>query len=85
MVSVWSCFCLGVETVIHPGDACCWKAGTPVAHTLKNHTGKPAVYLIAGSRNPHNISHYPGLDMIATPRGYTHLDGTPYPAKGENE
>ncbi len=75
----------GVETVIHPGDACCWKAGDPVAHTLKNHGDSPAVYLIAGSRRPENISHYPGLDLLATPEGYTHLDGTPYPKQGENE
>ncbi|WEF25700.1 cupin domain-containing protein [Paracoccus sp. S3-43] len=75
----------GVETVIHPGDACCWKAGTPIAHTLRNRADKPAVYLIAGSRRPENITHYPGADLLATPAGYTHLDGTPYPAKGENE
>ena len=75
----------GVETIIHPGDACCWKAGRPVAHTLKNHTGQPAVYLIAGSRNPDNICNYPGIDLLSTPRGYTHLDGTPYPTEGENE
>lgn len=75
----------GVETVIHPGDACCWKAGVPVAHTLKNHTDKPAVYLIAGTRDPNNVCHYPGLDLIAKPEGFTHLDGTPYPTKGENE
>jgi uncharacterized cupin superfamily protein len=71
------------ETVIRPGDACCWKAGVPVAHTLRNHTDQPATYLIVGSRRPDNICHYPGLDMLATPEGFTHLDGTPYPRKGE--
>jgi uncharacterized cupin superfamily protein len=69
----------GHGTIIGPGDACCWKAGNPVAHCLKNHTDAPATYLIVGSRNPANICHYPGLDMLATPAGYTHLDGTPYP------
>ena len=75
----------GVETVIHPGDACCWKAGTPVAHALRNHTDQPATYLIAGSRRPENICHYPGIDLLGTPEGYTRLDGTPYPTKGESE
>ena len=75
----------GVETVIHSGDACCWKAGMAVAHTLRNHTDRPATYLIAGSSNPTNICHYPGLDLLATPDGYTHLDGTPYPPKGDDE
>lgn len=73
----------GVETLIGPGDACCWKAGTPVAHCLKNNGDAPATYLIAGTRDARNITHYPGLDLLATPRGYTHLDGAPYPKKGE--
>ena len=73
------------ETVVRPGDWCCWKAGVPVAHVLKNHSGKPATYLIPGTRDPRNVCHYPGLDMLATDAGYTHLDGTPYPTKGENE
>lgn len=73
------------ETILHPGDCCCWKAGDPVAHTLRNHTGAPALYLIAGGRQPHNICHYPGLDLLATPTGYTHLDGTPYPKEGESK
>lgn len=75
----------GAEMVIHPGDACCWKAGDGVAHTLRNDTETPVTYLIAGSRDPQNISHYPGIDLLATPAGFTHLDGTPYPKKGETE
>ncbi len=75
----------GVPTVLHPGDACCWKAGVPVAHTLRNDSGAPARYLIMGARNPDNICHYPGLDLLATPQGHVHLDGTPYPKKGTQE
>ncbi|CAM2992876.1 Uncharacterized conserved protein, cupin superfamily [Paracoccus aminovorans] len=75
----------GTATIIGPGDACCWKAGTPVAHCLTNHTDRPATYLIVGSRNPDNICHYPGLDLLATPKGYTRLDGTPYPKQGDAE
>ncbi|MDT1061500.1 cupin domain-containing protein [Paracoccus sp. CPCC 101403] len=75
----------GIPTVIGPGDACCWKAGAPVAHCLRNHTDQPATYLIVGSRRPENICHYPGLDLLATPAGYTHLDGTPYPQQGDKE
>ncbi|WP_126978329.1 cupin domain-containing protein [Frigidibacter oleivorans] len=75
----------GEGTVIGPGDFCCWKAGVEVGHMLKNHTGEPATYLILGSRQPRNITTYPGLDLLGTPDGYTHLDGTPYPRKGEDE
>lgn len=75
----------GVESIIHPGEACAWKAGTKIAHMLRNHTDIPAVYLIMGTRDPQNTCTYPGLDLLATPTGFTHLDGTPYPAKGEEE
>ena len=67
------------ETVIGPGDACVWKSGAPPAHSLRNHTDRPAVYLIMGSRDPRNVTTYPGLDMLATPTGFTTRDGTPYP------
>jgi uncharacterized cupin superfamily protein len=70
----------GEETVIGPGDACAWKAGTPIAHSLRNDSSAPAVYLILGSRDPLNVARYPGLDLLATPGGFTHLDGTPYDA-----
>lgn len=73
----------GVASALHPGDACCWKAGVPVAHTLRNLSDAPARYLIVGSRRPENTCHYPGLDLIGAPGGFTRLDGTPYPKKGE--
>ncbi len=75
----------GIGTILSPGDACCWKAGDPTAHTLRNHTDQPATYLIAGSRNPQNTTYYPGIDLVATPAGFTHLDATPYPKQGEQE
>lgn len=69
----------GVETVLGPGDAATWKAGSQVAHTLRNRSDAPARYLIVGGRDPDEVCHYPGLDLIDTPEGYVHLDGTPYP------
>ena len=71
----------GHETVITPGDSCVWKAGAPPAHHLKNHTDEPAVYLMVGSRNPKNVTTYPGIDLIAKADGYYHLDGTKYPER----
>ena len=72
----------GVETVIHPGDACVWKAGVEVAHCLLNHTANPARYLIVGTKNEtQDVCTYPGLDLKATPQGYVHLDGTPWETK----
>ncbi|MEO0486417.1 MAG: cupin domain-containing protein [Pseudomonadota bacterium] len=69
----------GVESQLSEGDACAWKAGGPPAHHLKNHTDAPATYLIIGSRNPNNVTHYPELDMLAKKDGFYHLDGTKYP------
>ena len=70
----------GVETEIGPGDACAWKAGDETAHCLRNDTDAPARYLIVGSRRENDICHYPGLDLKATPKGFVHLDGTPWDA-----
>ena len=69
----------GQPTIIGPGDACVWKAGVEVGHCLKNHTDAPATYLIVGARSPKNKAYYPGIDLVATGEGFTHLDGTPYP------
>ena len=49
----------GVPSRLYPGDACCWKAGTPVAHMLRNETDVPVTYLILGSRNAENTTTYP--------------------------
>ena len=69
----------GTETEIGPGDACCWKAGDPVAHTLRNHGDAPARYIIVGTRDPGDVCHYPGLDLRSEPvegvHRYVHLDG----------
>lgn len=66
------------ETEIGPGDACVWKAGDPVGHSLRNDSDKPAFYIIAGTRVKGDICIYPGCDMILTPKGFLHLDGTPW-------
>lgn len=73
----------GVENVLHPGDACCWPAGSPVAHALMNRSGADATYLIAGTRAPVDVVHYPGRDLMHVRDDdfrdrYTHLDGTPF-------
>lgn len=67
-----------VETEIGPGDACAWKAGNETAHCLRNDRDVPARYLIVGTRTDDDICDYPGLDLKATPEGFTHLDDTPW-------
>ncbi|MBO6506834.1 MAG: cupin domain-containing protein [Kordiimonadaceae bacterium] len=45
--------------ILQPGDAACWQAGIPVAHTILNHTDQPCLYLIVGTRVTHDVCHYP--------------------------
>ena len=61
------------ETLIGPGDAACWKAGTAVGHSLRNDGDAPALYLIVGARVSGDVHHYPGLDLRDEPHG----DGRP--------
>ena len=73
----------GVETVLTQGDAACWKAGGPVAHSMENHTDQPARYLVVGTRSPADTVTYPDhdrvlhFDRISQTRRYTTLDGQP--------
>lgn len=69
------------ETELGPGDAACWPAGQEIGHTIRNDGSEPATYILVGTRDPKDVCHYPGLDLLATPEGFTHLDGTPYPER----
>ena len=46
-------------TTLLPGDAACWPAGVPVAHTVVNRSTAPCTYLIVGTRVAHDACHYP--------------------------
>ena len=73
----------GVESLLGPGDAACWKAGEPVAHALGNHTGSAVRYIVIGTRAPSDRISYPALDRVlhfdrvSDQRRYTTLDGKP--------
>jgi uncharacterized cupin superfamily protein len=73
------------EHRLKPGDCAAWKAGSPDAHCLQNHSGADAIYLEVGSRRPDvDACDYPDIDMVARPAEpfYRHRDGTPYEAAG---
>ena len=50
--------------VLLPGDAACWPAGVANAHHVQNRSEAPCVYLIAGTRAPRDILHYPDSGQI---------------------
>jgi uncharacterized cupin superfamily protein len=72
------------EEVLRSGDCAGFKAGAPNGHHLQNRTGRDAVLLEVGTRDPdHDACAYPDIDMIAEPNEdfYRHRDGTPYPRR----
>ncbi len=70
------------ETVLKPGDAAGFKAGSGNAHRLLNRTNKDAVYLEVGTRAPADRVHYPDDDLLLErdpqSRRYLHKSGEPY-------
>lgn len=73
----------GVQTVLAAGDAACWKAGHPVAHTLHNQSDAPVRYVVIGTRAGRDVVTYPDRDRILhfdrenNTRRYTTLSGAP--------
>src|SRR5215469_17473252 len=52
------------ETVLRPGDAAGFKAGSGIAHCLINRSTRDAVYLEVGTRAARERVHYPDADMV---------------------
>jgi uncharacterized cupin superfamily protein len=52
------------ETVLKPGDAAGFKAGSGIAHCLINRTQRDAVYLEVGTRAKSERVHYPDVDFL---------------------
>ena len=69
------------ETVLKPGDAAGFKAGSGIAHCLINRTQRDAVYLEVGTRAVSERVHYPDVDFLmerdTTGRRYFRKSGEP--------
>ncbi|HEX3709556.1 MAG TPA: cupin domain-containing protein [Pseudolabrys sp.] len=70
------------ETVLKPGDAAGWKAGSPNGHQLINRSERDALVLEVGTSAPAEKVTYPDIDMLfertGTNRKYTRKSGEPY-------
>ena len=70
------------ETVLRPGMAAGFKAGTGNGHCLVNDTQQDVVYLEVGDRTPGDEGSYPDDDlkavMVDGKWKFTHKDGSPY-------
>ena len=71
------------ETLLRAGDAAAFKAGTRNGHHLVNRSGRDALLLEIGTRDPNDRGEYPDLDMTFVCENgvdrFLHRDGTPYP------
>jgi uncharacterized cupin superfamily protein len=71
------------ETVLKPGDAAGFKAGSGNGHQLINRSMRDAIYLEVGSRAKSECVHYPDVDleMVRDENGRRclHKNGEPYP------
>jgi len=70
----------GGEQILKAGSCAGFPAGAADGHQLINRSDQPAVYLEVSNRDAEDTVYYsdPDVDMIATSRGMTRRDGTPY-------
>lgn len=78
------------ETEMGPGDCAAFPANTPDGHHFLNRTGRPATFLVIGSKAPREVATYSDEDLVVTVEAgratFTHKDGRPYIApKGEQK
>ncbi|HKA41999.1 MAG TPA: cupin domain-containing protein [Burkholderiales bacterium] len=70
------------EQVLTAGMCAGFPAGKADGHQLVNRSGRDAVYLEVGDRDPADVVTYPDDDLAAIPspqgRRFTHKGGTPY-------
>lgn len=71
------------ESVLGPGDAAGFRAGSGNAHKLINRTDRDAIYFEIGTRAAFERVHYPDVDLVMErdtgERRYRHRNGEPYP------
>jgi uncharacterized cupin superfamily protein len=68
------------EEVLRAGECAGFKANDSDGHCLQNRSGRDAMVLEIGTRDPaNNVAYYSDIDMMAKGGGYARRDGTPYP------
>ena len=70
------------RTVLRAGDCAAWPKGSTNGHHLINESDADCVFVALGGGKKYDTGGgYSDIDMVFTPDGYFHKDGTPYPAK----
>ena len=70
------------ETVMRPGDCAAFPAGDRNGHHFVNRSGRPARFLVVGTRAAREVAHYSDVDLRVEIEGrsarFTYRDGTPW-------
>ncbi|KLE34035.1 cupin domain-containing protein [Aurantiacibacter luteus] len=67
------------ETLLQAGDVAAWARGERNGHVLQNRSGEDCVFVAISAGDAHGDSgEYPDIDMVFTPAGFAHKDGTPW-------
>lgn len=68
------------RTIMRAGDIAVWPKGSTNGHHLINESDADCVLVaLGGGKQYDSGGGYSDIDMLFTPDGYTHKDGTPYP------
>ena len=68
------------ETVLRAGDFAAFPKGTGNGHHMINRSGRTAVYIEVGSRQPEDVTTCSDVDVVSANSDgrFLHKDGTPY-------
>lgn len=69
------------EHVMRAGDVAAFPAGDGNGHHLVNRSDVDCVFVAVGAGDRDSGGAYSDIDMLFSKDGYTHKDGTPYPAR----
>lgn len=70
------------ETVMRPGDCAAFPAGSANGHHFVNRTGRPAKFLVVGTKAPREVATYSDVDLRVEMEGgrarFTYRDGSDF-------
>ena len=70
------------EEILRAGDCAAFAKNVSDGHHLINRSGTDVLVLEVGSNHEDDVCTYPDVNMkVDAKRGYTHMDGTPYPVR----
>lgn len=66
------------ETLLRTGDIAVFPGGVANGHVIQNRSAADCVLLAVCAGNEADSGEYADIDMVFSPEGYFHKDGTPY-------